>query len=278
MTHMRIGSAMGSSQLVSTNWAHLPGTRKMSFQRTCSNRSSCLSGATCLLHIQTSRSTRFSRPGSSSRIARGIPDGLFDHCRVQCWTSAGRDSSTGKSWGCTAWRLRCLWKMAVYWAHVWPAAGAEHAACKNSWNLSDPRSHSSYHSWVWGTVCAATLPSGQGSVLVTAMGGSATGTSVPPCLVGGMVFFLWHLGGAACASESSDSELFGRSGSKGSGCSQGNQVFCFFSDVSVAGGNSDCREPAVCTEGSRLTALCFDDEILVTVRGVSLCWPLKWLS
>src|SRR6266481_2417112 len=94
-----------------------------------------------------------------------------------------------------------------------PAAGAEHAACNNSWNLLDSRSHSSYHSWVWGVARAATLPSGRGSIPVTTMGRSATGVGMPPCLVGGATFFLQPLGGATCPSECSDSEVVGTSGS-----------------------------------------------------------------
>src|SRR6266481_954148 len=110
------------------------------------------------------------------------------------------------------------------------------------------------------------------------MGVLATSAGVPPCLVGGVALFLQPLGRATCTSDGSDSELVGRSRSKGSGCSQGDQVFHFFSDMSVAGGNSDCREPAVCSEGGRLTTLHFDDKALVAVRGVSLCLPLKQLS
>src|SRR6266481_835404 len=134
--------------------------------------------------------------------------------------------------------------MAVCWARVRPTGGAERATCKNSWNLSDSRSHSSYHSRVWGAVYMTTLPSGRGSVPVTTLGGSATDAGAPLCLVGGAAFFLRPLRGATCSSESSDSELIRRSGWKGSGCSQGDQPFRFFSDVAVAGGNSDCREPA----------------------------------
>src|SRR6266481_6007420 len=98
-----------------------------------------------------------------------------------------------------------------------PAAGAEHAACNNSWNLLDSRSHSSYHSRIWGAARAATLPSGRGSILVTTMARSATGIGAPPCLVGGTTFFLWPLGGATCPSECSDSEVVGTSGSNASG-------------------------------------------------------------
>src|SRR6266481_87225 len=146
-----------------------------------------------------------------------------------------------------------------------PAAGAEHATCNNSWNLSDSRSHSSYHSRVWGAARAATLPSGRGSILVTTMGRSATGISAPPCLVGSVTFFLWPLGGAACPSECSDSEVVRTSGLNASGCSQGDQSFRFFSNVSIAGRDSDCREPAVCSEIGGLATLRFDDEALVTV-------------
>src|SRR6266481_8185367 len=161
---------------------------------------------------------------------------------------------------------------------VRPAASAVRATCNNSWNLLDSRSHSSYHSQVWGAACVATLPSGQGNIPVTTMGRSATGVSAPPCLVGGATFFLRPLGGAACPSECSDSEVVGTSGSNASGSSQGDQSFRFFSDVSVAGCDSDCREPAACSEISGLAALRFDDEALVAIRGVSLCVPLTWLS
>src|SRR6266481_7505427 len=132
-----------------------------------------------------------------------------------------------------------------------PAAGTERAACNNSWNLSDSRSHSSYHSQVWGVARAATLPRGRGSIPVTTMGRAATGVGVPPCLVGGVTFFLQPLGGAACPSECSDSEVVGTSGSNASGSSQGDQSFRFFSDISVAGRDSDCLDPAACSQIGR---------------------------
>src|SRR6266481_8005239 len=160
---------------------------------------------------------------------------------------------------------------------VRPAASAVRAACNNSWNLLDSRSHSSYHSLVWGAARAATLPSGRGSILVTTMGRSATGVGAPPCLVGGATFFLRPLGGAACPSEYSDSEVVGTSGSNASGSSQGNQSFRFFSDVSIAGCDSDCREPAACSEIGGLATLRFDDEALIAIRGVSLYVPLTRL-